>query len=268
MIDRCPGGRPATPRPVAPARGVLASLILAFALMAADGPPGPSAPPRAEVAPPSGAALLEKAWPGHPEWLAMLVDIVVVGDRMGGNDGWFRKAVTQTRFDWKATRSALDKDGDGSIARAEFSGSDADFARLDRDRDGTLTAVDFDFTPQAAPPGLSLFGRADRDGNGKITREEFESVFRAMDSGGLGFLSRDDIQQALAPPPRIARSRTGGADARDVPQELRPAGTRRVPARSFPGRHRARLHAHDRGWQGGDHPLEADRAEADRAGLR
>ncbi len=139
----------------------------------------------------------------------MLADIVVVGDRMGGNDGWFRKAVTRTRFDWKATRSTLDKDGDGSIARSEFSSSDADFARLDRNRDGSLTAVDFDFSPQLTPPGLSLFGRADRDGNGKITREEFESVFRAIDSGGLGFLSQADIQQALAPPPRVAQSQGG-----------------------------------------------------------
>ncbi len=209
MIDRCP------------ARAVLAGLILTSACSADDGPTGPSAAPPAAVAPPSGAAFLEKAWPGHPEWLAMLADIVVVGDRLGGNDGWFRKAATRTRFDWKSTRSALDRDGDGSIARAEFAGSDADFARLDLDRDGSLTAADFDFSPQPAPPGLSLFGRADRDGNGNITREEFESVFRAMDSGGLGFLSRADIEQALTPPPRIARGVPAGQGGPTRPTLLR-----------------------------------------------
>ena len=46
-----------------------------------------------------------------------------------------------------------------------------------------------------------LFSRADHDGNGKVTREEFEAFFRASDSGGQGFLSLSDLQEAFAPPP-------------------------------------------------------------------
>ena len=182
--------------------------VLALPASAAD-PPARTSPEPTRTTP-SGAAFLEKAWPDHPEWLAMLVDIFVVGDRMGGGDGWFRKAVARTRFDWKATSSALDKDGDGAVSRSEFAGTDADFARLDRDRDGRLNPADFDFSPQPPSPALALFGRADRDGNGKITREEFEAVFRAMDGGGLGFLSQADLQQAFSPPPRAALAAPGG----------------------------------------------------------
>ena len=88
----------------------------------AEDPPLRKAP-EPPAAPSSGAAFLEKVWPDHPEWLAMLADIIVKGEQMNGGDGWFRKGVMQTRFDWKSTRAALDKDGDGSVSRGEFPGS-------------------------------------------------------------------------------------------------------------------------------------------------
>ena len=162
--------------------------------------------------------VLEKAWPDHPEWVAMLVDILH-GSQLGPGDGWFRKAVAQTRFGWDATRSALDKDGDGSISKAEFGGSDADFARLDRDRDGLLTAPDFDFSPHALTPspGAMLFYAADRDGNGKVTLEEFDRVFHSLDSGNLGFLSQDELRRVFAPPParpRVLASRPSAGPTR------------------------------------------------------
>ncbi len=153
--------------------------------------------------------VLEKAWPDHPEWLAMLVDILD-GSQLGPEDGWFRKAVSQTRFTWDATRSAFDKDGDGGISRAEFGANDGDFARLDRDRDGSLTAPDFDFSPHALSPspGASLFYRVDADGNGKVTKEEFDRLFRSLDDGDLGFLSQDELRRYFAPPPPRPRSLT------------------------------------------------------------
>ena len=130
----------------------------------------------------------EEAWPERPEWLDMYTAILD-DEPMGPNYGWFRTAVTQTRFDWDATRKRFDRDGDGRIARKEFPGSDADFARLDRDRDGALTQADFDFSSSYSPPppGASCFLRLDRDGNGKLTREELEAFFRAdrLRRGGL-----------------------------------------------------------------------------------
>jgi hypothetical protein len=178
----------------------LIGAVSASPALAAD---PPARPPAASSSPStpgfSGAAILEKVWPDHPEWLAMLADILVKGERLSGGDGWFRKAIVQTRFDWKSTLKALDTNGDESISRAEFSGPNADFARLDRNRDGVLTAPDFDFTNQG--PGAAgasmLFTRADRDGNGKVTRDELEALFAATDSNGLGFLSLADFQESF-----------------------------------------------------------------------
>jgi hypothetical protein len=183
----------------------LGGLIVAQPIKAAD-------PPTKESF--SGAAFLEKAWPEHPEWLAMLADILVKGERMSGSDGWFRKGVAQTRFDWRSTRSALDKDGDESISRTEFSAPDADFARLDRNRDGALTVADFDFvSPRAAQaPASLLFSRVDRDGNGKVTRAELDGLFTATDSDSLGFLSLADLQQAIVQTPPTGRGSPGGPD--------------------------------------------------------
>src|SRR5215468_8615873 len=108
---------------------------VAAMLVAADDPQKPPGPPfaahqreAAEV-----AAALRESWPDHPEWVDMLTSILV-DEPMSPNFGWFRTAVSQTRFGWDATRKRLDRDGDGKITRKEFGGNDADFARLDRNR--------------------------------------------------------------------------------------------------------------------------------------
>jgi hypothetical protein len=160
--------------------------------------PGEEARQRSSV-----ARALAESWPERPEWVDMLADILQ-GSQLGPNDGWFRTAVAQTRFDWKATAERFDRNRDGRIAREEFPGSDPDFAQLDRDHDRALTAVDFDFSPHALTPsvGSVLFSRCDRDGNGKVTREELDQFFQACDSGGQGFLSLSDLQEAFNTPPR------------------------------------------------------------------
>src|SRR5262249_3230531 len=109
--------------------------------------------------------------------------------------------------------------GDGKVSRDEFRGSDEDYARLDHDRDGTLTEGDFDFAqrPSASSPGAVIFTRADRDGNGRVTRDEFDALFTALDRGGRGFLSQYDLTEALNPP---LRPRTGsGATGAPLPSK-------------------------------------------------
>lgn len=178
---------------------------------AQDAKPGSSESPEAAL-----TRALQESWPERPEWLDMYTDILN-GSQLGPNDGWFRRAVTQTRFDWASTRKRLDGDGDGRISRKEFPGLDTDFARLDRDHDKVLTGDDFDFSQHALTPtpGAILFYRADRDGNGKVTREEFDGLFKQFDSGGQDFLSLSDLQEGLRLPPRAAappKGPSGGSD--------------------------------------------------------
>src|SRR6516165_9950797 len=177
---------------------------------AGDGPPPARSKGLGEQVADQLVQEFQAVWPNPPEWVAMLVDILQ-GRQLGPGDGWFKTAVGRTRYDWNATRQRLDRDGDGRIARAEFAGSDDDFGRLDRDRDGSLDARDFDFSPHAlAPsPAALIFYAADRDGNGKLTREELDAFFRAADSGGAGFLSVADLQEALTPPPH-GKGSSGG----------------------------------------------------------
>jgi Iodothyronine deiodinase len=160
----------------------------------------------------SGAGVLDKVWPGHPEWLAMLADIAIKGDRLQGTDGWFRNDRPQTRFTWESARAAWDKDGNGSVSRSEFPGIDIDFVRLDRVRDSVLSASDFDFSARSSSPaaGSLFFGRADRDGNGRVTRAELDAFFRATDREDSGFLSLGDLQQALDVPQPLLRGSPGG----------------------------------------------------------
>jgi hypothetical protein len=171
-------------------------------------PQKPAQSPRDEAA--EVAQALNESWPDHPEWVDMLTAILQ-DEPMSSTYGWFRTAVAQIRFDWAASRKRFDRDGNGKVARNEFPGDDADFARLDRDHDKTLTAADFDFSGSAlAPsPGAMIFVRADADGNGKITREEMNDFFKAADSGGEGFLSLSDLQEAFAPPPQRAGASAG-----------------------------------------------------------
>ncbi len=166
------------------------------------------------------AEALRDSWPDHPEWVAMLADILEKNPLEAG-DGWFRTAAAQTRFDWPSTRKRYDRDGDGRLSKNEIPVSDADFARLDRNRDGALTAADFDFSSSASAPspGALLFSRTDGDANGKVTREELDAFFRAADSGNTGFLSLSDLQDAV-PQPATSPQNSGSASKATLVRSL------------------------------------------------
>jgi thiol-disulfide isomerase/thioredoxin len=140
----------------------------------------------------------------------MLVDILG-GSQLGPGEGWFKKAVAQSRYAWQNSKSRFDADHDGRISPEEFGGPSADFTRLDRDHDNSLTERDFDFSAHALvpSPGAMLFMLADRDGNGKFTRAELDGFFKAADSGAAGFLSLGDLQDAFTPP-RRGKGSSGG----------------------------------------------------------
>jgi Iodothyronine deiodinase/EF hand len=152
---------------------------------------------------------VRRAWPDPPQAVAMFLDILQ-GSQLGPGDGWFKTALAQTRYDWNATRKRLDCNGDGRVSHSEYPGCDADFTRLDRNHDGSLSQPDFDFSPHALVPstGSAFFYRADADSNGKLTLEELAGFFRANDSDGAGFLSLADLQEAFSRPPSGKSSST------------------------------------------------------------
>jgi hypothetical protein len=132
----------------------------------------------------------------------VMLDNILAGSRLGPGEGWFALAQTQTRFGWDNVRQTYDASADEQVAADEFTGSQDDFARLDRDGDKALTAADFDWSKHSLSPtpGLMLFFQADRDANGKMTREEFANLFDALDSTSQGYLSLDELREQFQPP--------------------------------------------------------------------
>jgi hypothetical protein len=154
---------------------------------------------------------------------------LMAGNEVTPESGWFRKGIAQTRFDWKAVGDRYDRNRDGEVTRDEYPGTAADFDRLDRDLDGTLTALDIDLTardPLASRLGdqfsLQAFRFTDRSANGKADPTEVDfllrsgtrvtspygrflkSVIRPLESRwrraareGVGFLTFADFQEAF-----------------------------------------------------------------------
>jgi hypothetical protein len=127
------------------------------------------------------------------------------GSRMGPGDGWFHPA--QGRYGWGWLAGRCDADGDGTVTRKEFPGPAALFDRLDRNRDGVLTAADFDWAgsspppaPPPPPPAAGWFKWIDTDGDGRISPQEWQDFF-ARAAGGKGFLLPGDLMAAVAPRP-------------------------------------------------------------------
>lgn len=172
------------------------------------------APPELSAEAQQVADELKAALPEDSEARAML-DQILGGSRLGPGEGWFRKAVSQTRFGWDYVEKTYDNDGNASITPKEFSGPKQDFSRLDRNHDSRLTAEDFDWSEHSLSrtPGFLLFFQADRDANGKVTREEFNQLFDSLDSGKHGFLSLDNVRDEFQPDDNAERQRRKRPDA-------------------------------------------------------
>lgn len=131
----------------------------------------------------------------------VMLESILEGKRLGPGDGWFRSAVSQTRFPWEDVCQTYDADGDAVVSSSEFGGDDADFARLDRNSDQFLTDADFDWSQHSLnrTPGFSMFFAADADANGRVTREEFASLFAQLDTDHRGYLALDDLKDQFQP---------------------------------------------------------------------
>ncbi len=149
----------------------------------------------------AAAALLESAYEGQtpPEAVRMLA-AVLRGSRMGPGEGWFGPAQTRYTWEWLAKRCGVDP-AKGAITRKQFPGSDAWFTRLDRDKDGTITPDDLDWSErnpyvQIARMVDRLFGKLNAAGDGRLTKDELMQFF-AKAAQGKDYLTPDDFRDAL-----------------------------------------------------------------------
>lgn len=93
----------------------------------------------------------------------------------------------------------MDADGNGTISREEFKGSDEAFGRMDKDENGVLTREELHTPWNRGPDPREVLRRMDKDENGTISREEFkgsDKAFGRMDTDENGVLTREELWSA------------------------------------------------------------------------
>jgi len=171
----------------------------------------------------NAAAVLEAAYQGkpQPENVRMLL-CILRGSRMGPGEGWFGPSQTRYTWSWLAAAHGIDPTTK-EISRKAFRGTDAEFASLDRDRDGVLSATDLDWSEgspiaKAGQQAKALFDSID-DGDGKVNPEEWLKLMKKL-GGERDFLTRDDLIPLFLPknPARPAsKAKAVGKEAKMPP---------------------------------------------------
>ncbi len=204
-----------------PTLALIALLLLPVLITRSEDPVTPNAGADADdpITPEATAieSELRKTLAPDSEAIAML-DAIVKGSTLGGNDGWFPMAKSQNRFDWNYVIKKFDTNADQSIAQSEFNGIDSDFVRLDRNGDKKLLPNDFDWSEHSLTPtpGFIMFLMADRDANGKVTSDEFAALFDQLAGANSDYLAIDDLRTQFLPPPPGARERRADRPTRST----------------------------------------------------
>jgi hypothetical protein len=212
--------------------GLLAAVLGTGAAVAQDKKAAPDGPPKLpqlddkvladDKAAHAAAGLLEAAYDGKqpPEAVRMLLAILR-GPRIGATDGWFGPAEMRYTWQWLAKQHGVDPDS-GAITRKMFRGSDALFTRLDRDKDGRITADDLDWSDkstymQQTTLARGWFRKMNASGDGQLTREEVLEFFDKA-AKGKSALTFDEFRDAVLDT-RAGGSKGGGASR---PASMRP----------------------------------------------
>jgi Iodothyronine deiodinase len=154
-----------------------------------------------------------------PESVRMLMTIAG-GGRMGNAEGWFGPG--RTRYTWQWLVHLHGAGAAQGITRDQFRGSPEWFTRLDRDKNGTITADDLDWSDQSAYQQRAtlitrVFRRMNADNDGKLTEKEWLAFFKEA-AKDKTHLSADELRDALlstmANPPRMGGK--GGGPPSDM----------------------------------------------------
>lgn len=185
-------------------RFLLAASVLVFAAAIHAAPPTLPKLDFDEMKNPKKAAAaamdLEETYPAkkRPEAIKMLVAILR-GSQLNGTDGWFGPATARHSYKWLA--EFCKADAKKGIKRTAFPGDDLGFARLDRNKDGTITDGDFDWSNgnpwvQQSFVVNRFFRQMNPSGDGRLTKEQMEAFFEKL-SKGKDHVSSDDLKDQL-----------------------------------------------------------------------
>jgi len=116
-------------------------------------------------------------------------------------------AFAQSQGEGMKLLTAADSNRDGVVTRDEYARARAaNFARLDRNKDGAVSKADFKrlarFKPDAASRLDTLIATMDADKDGKVTRAEFDAapmpLFDRADANGDGRIDANEMAAAKA----------------------------------------------------------------------
>lgn len=150
------------------------------------------------------AAQLKTTAAATDDWNKML--IAIMNNDLSGSAGWFKPS--DTRYTWAWVQEHLDPAKRGAVSAMNSGLPRGWFDRLDRDGDGQLTALDFDWSDSSPLAQKTMMARmvlmrADQDRNNKLSLEEWNGLFERLTKGG-GVLDVESLRKLLFPalPPR------------------------------------------------------------------